>query len=143
MTRRNWLELSAAASAGGLVLARGGGATIPALNDPAMQAARERIRARYFPDVVLTTHQGKKVRFYEDLIKGKIVVLSLMYAECTGVCPIITSNLVKVQKRLGDRVGRDIFFYSLTVKPEHNLTKLVKKYATRHGVGPGLVVRSR
>ena len=137
MTRRNWLEISAAASAAGLVLARGAGATIPAVNDPAMQAARERIRARYFPDVVLTTHQGKKVRFYEDLIKGKIVVLSLMYAECTGVCPIITSNLVKVQKRLGDRVGRDIFFYSLTVQPEHDSPKVLKQYAKMHGVGPG------
>src|SRR5262249_12160932 len=83
-------------------------------------AAREKIRRRYFPDVVLTTHEGKKVRFYEDLIKDKTVAITMMYAECEGVCPGITANLVKVQRLLGDRVGRDIFFYSLTLKPEQD-----------------------
>jgi protein SCO1/2 len=137
ITRRNWLELSATASAAGVLLARGTNTTGPMVVDPAMQAARDRIRKRYFPDVVLTTHQGKKVRLYEDLIKDKIVVISLMYAQCTGVCPIITSNLVKVQRLLGDRVGRDIFFYSLTVQPEHDSPKVLKQYAKMHGVGPG------
>src|SRR5260370_254389 len=137
ITRRNWIEVSAAASAAGVLLARGSNTTGPIIVDPAMQAARDRIRARYFPDVVLTTHQGKKVRFYEDLIKDKIVVIGLMYANCTGVCPIITSNLVKVQRMLGDREGRDIFFYSLTVQPEHDSPKVLKQYAKMHGVGPG------
>src|SRR5262245_43205330 len=71
------------------------------------QRAREKIRRRYFPDVTLTTHQGKKVQFYEDLIKDKSVLLNMMYTNCEGVCPGITANLVRVQKLLGDRVGRD------------------------------------
>src|SRR5260370_28341306 len=137
MTRRNWREASAILAAAGVMLAGGTPATSPADVDPVMQAARERIRKRYFPDVVLTTHLGKKVRLYEDLIKDKIVVIGLMYARCTGVCPIITSNLVKVQKLLGDRVGRDIFFYSLTVQPEHDSPKVLKQYAKMHAVGPG------
>ena len=69
ITRRNWLELSAGASAAGVLLARGTNTTGPMVVDPAMQAARDRIRKRFFPDVVLTTHLGKKVRLYEDLIK--------------------------------------------------------------------------
>jgi len=137
MTRRTWLEASAIVPAAGVLLARGSKSTNALVVDPTMQAARDRIRARYFPDVVLTTHHGKKVRLYEDLIKDKIVVVGLMYAQCTGVCPIITSNLVKVQRLLGDRVGRDIFFYSLTVQPEHDSPKVLKQYAKMHGVGPG------
>jgi protein SCO1 len=137
MTRRNWLEASAIVPAAGVLLARSSKSTNAIIVDSTMQAARDRIRARYFPDVVLTTHQGKKVRLYEDLIKDKIVVVGLMYAQCTGVCPIITSNLVKVQKLLGDRVGRDIFFYSLTVQPEHDSPKVLRQYAKMHGVGPG------
>ncbi len=101
------------------------------------QAAREAIRERYFPNVVLTTQQGKKVRFYDSLIKDKIVVLNLMYTNCNGVCPVITSNLVKVQKLLGDRVGRDIFIYSITVQPEHDTPEVLKQYAKMHGAGPG------
>ncbi|HMG34982.1 MAG TPA: SCO family protein [Blastocatellia bacterium] len=101
------------------------------------QRARERVRRRYFPDVILTTHEGKSARFYEDLIKDKSVVLNMMYADCEGVCPGITANLVRVQTLLGDRVGRDIFFYSLTLKPERDDSTALKHYAEIHKVGPG------
>jgi len=33
--------------------------------------------------VVLTSHNGEQVRFYDDLIKGKTVVINFMYATCT------------------------------------------------------------
>ena len=100
-------------------------------------SSREMIRNRYFPNVVLTTHEGKKVRFYDDLIKDKIVLINMMYAECDGVCPGITANLVKVQKALGKRIGRDIFMYSITLKPEQDTPKALKEYAKMHGAKPG------
>ena len=100
-------------------------------------SSREKIRERYFPNVLLTTHEGKKVRFYDDLIKGKIVMINMMYAECEGVCPGITANLVRVQKALGKRVGRDIFMYSITLKPEQDSPKILKDYARMHGAKPG------
>ena len=37
-----------------------------------------------FPNLVLKTHEGKTVRFYDDLLKGKIVMINFMYAECKG-----------------------------------------------------------
>ena len=37
----------------------------------------------YFPNVELTTHNGDRVRFYDDLIQGKVVVINFMYADCT------------------------------------------------------------
>ena len=86
---------------------------------------------------MLSTHEGKKVRFYDDLIKDKIVVINFMYAECEGICPGITANLVKVQKALGNRVGRDIFIYSITLKPEEDTAAVLKEYAEMHGARPG------
>jgi protein SCO1/2 len=91
----------------------------------------------YFPDVVLTSHEGKEVRFYDDLIKDRIVVINFMYARCEGVCPGNTANLRKVQKLLGDLVGRDVFFYSFTLKPEEDTPDVLATYAAAHGVGPG------
>lgn len=91
----------------------------------------------YFPDVVLHSHEGKQVRFYDDLIKDKIVVINFMYARCEGVCPGNTANLRKVQKLLGDLVGRDVFFYSFTLKPEEDTPEVLATYAAAHGVGPG------
>ena len=101
------------------------------------QASRNATQARYFPNVELTTHEGKKVRFYDDLIKDKIVVVNFMYAQCEGICPGITANLLKVQKILGDRVGRDIFMYSITLKPEEDSPKDLKHYVEMHRVKPG------
>jgi len=102
-----------------------------------MSVSRETIRRRHFPDVTLTTHEGRRVRFYDDLIKDKIVTINFMYADCDGVCPGITMNLVKVQRALGARIGRDIFMYSFTLKPQHDTPAVLKAYAAMHGVKPG------
>jgi len=97
----------------------------------------EAIRDRYFPNVALITQEGKKVRFYEDLIRGKIVTINLIYATCSNICPTVTANLAKVQKLLGARVGRDIFMYSITLKPEVDTPEVLRKYAQMHGAGAG------
>ena len=99
--------------------------------------SRERIRQRYFPNLVLTSHEGKKVRFYDDLVKDKIVVFNMFYAKCEGICSPVTRNLVRVQNLLGDRVGKDIFFYSFSLKPKEDTVPALKHYAEMHRVKPG------
>src|SRR5207248_176587 len=64
-------------------------------------------RADYFPNFILRTQEDKKMRFYDDLVQGKIVLFNFFYADCQGTCPATTANLLKVQKLLGDHVGRD------------------------------------
>jgi protein SCO1 len=99
--------------------------------------SRERIRQRYFPNLVLTTHEGRKVKFYDDLVKDKIVIFNFMYAQCEGKCTPITRNLVQLQKVLGDRVGKDIFMYSFTLTPQQDTPAALKHYAQMHKVKPG------
>lgn len=94
-------------------------------------------RATAFPNVTLYTHEGKKVKFYDDLIRNKVVAINMVYADCEGICPIATSNLVRVQALLGERVGRDLFMYSLTLQPELDTPQRLKEYAEMHGVKPG------
>lgn len=90
-----------------------------------------------FPNVELITQDGKKVRFYDDLIKGKVVALELMYTTCKYNCPLETARLVQVQRMLGDRMGKDVFFYSLTIEPDKDTPKVLKAYAEKYHVGPG------
>ncbi|HKG59683.1 MAG TPA: SCO family protein [Pyrinomonadaceae bacterium] len=90
-----------------------------------------------FPNVELITQDGKKVRFYDDLIKGKVVALELIYTTCKYNCPLETARLVQLQKLLGDRMGKDIFFYSITIDPEHDTPEVLKAYAEKYHVGPG------
>src|SRR5436189_4875346 len=100
-------------------------------------SARDLIHRRYFPDVMLTTHEGKRVRFFDDLIRDKIVVINFFYATCEGICVPITANLVKVQALLRSRVGQDIFMYSFTLKPRLDSPSVLKEYAARFETGPG------
>jgi protein SCO1/2 len=133
LNRRKMLGLlSVAPVAGGLLTTVSGQAL-----DSANISSREKIRERYFPNFILTTHEGKKVSFYDNLVKDKIVLINMMYAKCEGICMPVTMNLKRVQKLLGDRVGRDIFFYSITLKPEEDSPRALKEYAEMHSVGPG------
>jgi protein SCO1/2 len=102
-----------------------------------VKTPRERLAERSFPNVMLTTHEGRKVKFYDDLIKDKIVIINFMYVKCDGKCTGTTTNLVQVQKLLGDRIGKDIFIYSITLKPEEDTPKVFKEYAKAYKVGPG------
>ena len=91
-----------------------------------------------FTNVLLSTHEDKKVRFYDDLIKGKQVLLNLMYASCEGACPAVTTRLGQVYDHLKERMGKNLFMYSMTVKPEDDDPASMKKFAMMHGaIRPG------
>jgi protein SCO1 len=93
--------------------------------------------AEYFPNVALTTQHGTTVHFYDDLLKGKAVAINLMYTSCKDECPLETARLVQVQRLLGDRVGKDIFFYSISIDPGRDTPEVLNAYARKFGVGPG------
>ncbi len=94
-------------------------------------------RIDLFPNVDLFTHEGQRVRFYDDLVRGKIVIINFMYSLCRGVCPGITRNMRNVQTLLEPRVGRDIFMYSISIKPEEDTPERLRKYAESIGAKPG------
>jgi protein SCO1 len=91
----------------------------------------------YFPNVPLVTQDGKIVRFYDDLLKGKAVAINLIYTHCTASCPLETAKLAQVQRLLGDRVGKDVFFYSISIDPSRDTPEVLKAYAHKFHVGPG------
>ena len=100
-------------------------------------AQNARWGANYFPNVTLTTHRGETVKFYDDLIKGKIVAINLIYTSCQYACPLETARLAQVQRQLGDRMGRDVFFYSITIDPDYDTPAVLAEYAKKFEAGPG------
>ena len=100
------------------------------------EARKEPWGASYFPNVPLVTQDGETVLFYDDLIKDKKVLINFIYETCEKACPLSTAKLVRVQKELGPRIGRDIFMYSITLEPEHDTPEVLKDYASRFGAGP-------
>ena len=93
--------------------------------------------ANYFPNVNMVTQDGKTVRFYDDLLKDKVVAIELIYTSCKYNCPLETARLAQVQRLLGDLMGQSIFFYSITIDPKHDTPEALKAYAQKFHAGPG------
>jgi protein SCO1 len=91
-----------------------------------------------FPDVTLTTQDGEDVKFY-DLIKGRVVAIDLIYTTCQYACPLESARLARMQQLLGDRMGKDIFFISISIDPEHDTPAALKAYAAKYQAGPGWI----
>lgn len=92
---------------------------------------------KFFSNATLVTQDGKQVHFYDDLLKGKKVMIDFIYASCTQSCPLQTAKLAQIQKALGAHVGRDVFIYSITLDPVHDTPAVLKAYAAKFNAGPG------
>jgi protein SCO1/2 len=104
---------------------------------PSVALDNTRWGSDYFPNVELTTQDGATVHFYDNLLKGKMVVIELIYTHCVDACPLETARLAQVQRLLGDRVGKEIFFYSISIDPERDTPAELKAYAEKYHAGPG------
>lgn len=168
MRHKRWAEVTAfsvwlAVSRGGSLLKQLTGATMTVLlavtapgwahegdghrkDDRADRVAPDRVKqdgsrwgANYFPNVPLVTQDGKPVRFYDDLLKGKAVVINLVYTHCEDLCPLETAKLAQVQQLLGGRAGTEISFYSISIDPKRDTPEVLKAYAQKFRAGPGWV----
>jgi len=131
MNRRNFLGaglLGPAASLGlaGSLLAPAARAAQGGADRPLSYAARH----GWLPNVPLTAHTGETFHFYDDLVRDRIILLNFFVVNCTeGRCPTSNANLRKVQDMFGDRMGKDVFFYSVTLQPERDTVPVLKEYA--------------
>ena len=130
MQRRLFLGAAAAAAA-----SAPGAALLAAQATSRADAAPAATRAK-FPNVLLTTHHGERVRFYDDVIAGnKINVINMMYTQCPDVCGGTVVNLKRVQELLGSRMGREVHFWSITLDARHDSPQVLARYADLVGAG--------
>jgi protein SCO1/2 len=113
-------------------------ATAPAIAAPAEPPMSRGAKAGWLPNVPLVTHTGETVRFYDDLIRGRTVLFNFFLVTCTdGECPSATANLRAVQDLLGERMGRDVFFYSISLNPQQETPEVLREYAALFDIKPG------
>lgn len=103
----------------------------------AERSARDREAARsYFTDTVLVDQNGEEVRFYSDLIDGKVVVIDSMFTTCVAVCPVMAGKMRRIAEAAGDRLGRDVQLISISVDPAVDTPARIREYARRHQAPP-------
>ena len=106
-----------------------------AAQDPEIRA--EAVSHLNVPDVSVVDQDGKPVRFYRDLVQGKVVAVNFVFTTCTTICPPMGANFAKLQKMLGDRVGRDVHLISVSVDPTIDTPQRMKVWGQKFGAGPG------
>ncbi len=134
MTRRNWLAVA------GVTTAVAGSTSLFGQDQQKDNkkhnfqniSPRELIQRRHLPNVELLTQNRERVHFYDDLVKDKRVVIQFMFARCKDICPVITHHLTEVKRLLEGRVGRDIFFYSISLSPEEDSPRDLKAFGKAH-----------
>ena len=92
---------------------------------------------RYFTDIVLLNQNGEQMRFYSDLLQGKVVIIHSFFGTCRDSCLPMNHNLERVQEALGDRVGKDVRIISISVDPAVDTVASLKEYAKTFHARPG------
>jgi protein SCO1/2 len=92
---------------------------------------------RRFPNPVLLDQEGRAMRFYDDLVRGRVVMVNFAYTQCAGSCPLSVTRLMAVQRLLGDRFGREFTLLTLTLDPEHDTPEAMRSYLAAHAGRPG------
>ncbi|PSK87906.1 cytochrome oxidase Cu insertion factor (SCO1/SenC/PrrC family) [Limimaricola soesokkakensis] len=100
-------------------------------------AAQARWELDYFPNTPLLTQKGEKVRFVDDVLDGRIAVVNFIYLDCPDICGLATARLAKVYEWLGERMGEEIVFVSISLTPERDTPEELAAYAAAFGAGPG------
>ena len=85
-------------------------------------------------DFTLTAEDGSPFSTAE--LRGKVVAVNFVFTRCTDVCPIATAKMVQIQRALGEKFGRDVFFVSVTVDPAHDTSEVLARYAHALGYDP-------
>ena len=103
---------------------------------PAALSQEDKAR-QYFTDLPVLTQEGEERRFYTDVLKDRVVLMTTFYTNCTGMCPLTNATLAQVQTLLGDELGKTFFLLSVSLDPKHDTPAVLKQYADKFGARAG------
>jgi protein SCO1 len=124
-----WIAIAALTTATALVAAKFAA-------DDSEEVPQAVHNARNLPNIEMLDQSGRSVRFYDDVVMGKSVVIQFMYTRCDGVCPVATGTLLEAQELLKDRLGKDLWFVSISLD-ERDTPQDLADYAESRGIGAG------
>jgi protein SCO1 len=103
----------------------------------AVEPAREEALKPSIPDLALLNQDGEKVRFYSDLVKGKVVAINFIFTTCTTICPPMGATFAKVQSLLGQRMGTGLQLISISIDPANDTPQRLKAWGDKFHRQPG------
>jgi len=95
----------------------------------------DRARNQGFPDTRVTAHTGEVFRFYDDLVRDRVVLINFMSIGREPDLPI-THNMARLVQGFGERIGRDVHAFSISYDPADTPARLAA-FAARFGAPAG------
>ncbi len=89
------------------------------------------------PDVEVLDQHGNELHFYRDLIKDKTVAINFIFTNCTTICPPLAATFARLQKEMGEKVGKDVHLISISVDPVTDTPERLKAWGAKFKAGPG------
>ncbi len=83
------------------------------------------------PNLVLLDQNGQSINL--SSLKGEYVLINFIYTGCSGTCPMLTSKMSMVEKKLTPDLAKKVRLVSVTLDPEHDNPAALLKYANEHG----------
>ncbi|GLK56607.1 protein SCO1/2 [Methylopila capsulata] len=103
---------------------------------PSAAADGPRWGGDYVPNVAVIAQDGRSLRFRDDAVRGKIIVLSFIYTACSNICPLVTARLSQLQDSLRDVLGRSVFFVSVSIDPVNDTPEKLAAFAAAFRTDP-------
>src|SRR6185369_6765653 len=94
-------------------------------------------RKMVIPEVDVLDQDGNVLHFYSDLIRNKTVAINFIFTNCTTICPPLAATFARVQKEMGDKVGKDVHFISISVDPVTDTPERLKIWGAKFKAGAG------
>jgi protein SCO1 len=85
------------------------------------------------PEFQFVSHTGEAIGREE--MEGKITIVDFFFTSCPSICPVMSSEMTRVQDafRNDDRVQ----IFSISIDPEYDQPDVLAEYAERHDATPG------
>jgi cytochrome oxidase Cu insertion factor (SCO1/SenC/PrrC family) len=96
-------------------------------------AAGEEKARSYFTDLEVIDQNGKRLRFYSDVLKDRVLLINFIFTSCMDACPLMTQRLIQTRELLVDAVKDDIWFVSISIDPERDTPEAMKAFAEKQG----------
>lgn len=88
-----------------------------------------------FPNIELLDQHGRKLHFYDDIVRDRCVCLVFFYTQCTGSCPTTTVTLKAIREAVRKEFpGDEMKFVSLTLEPFVDTPEELQAYMDRYRI---------
>jgi len=87
----------------------------------------------FFTDLEVVDQNGERLRFYSDVIKGKVVLISFIFASCEDACPMVAQKLNQTRVAMVPAIRDDVWFISITVDAANDTPEDLKEFARKQG----------